>query len=114
MKLAERVKPSTAKVKANAAFWCLAAVPVIVILAMPRIVVQDGGLHMSSAMALRGLIEGWFPSLLDWRPILTPNMTVEAVLAALSTVFSADVSMRIVLIVGLIGYAAAVAALMRA
>ena len=80
----------------------------------PHIVVEDGGLHLSNAMAFRGLIGGWFPSMVSWRPVLAPNMTVEIALAALTTVMSGDLALKVVIAVGLLGYAFAVAALMRA
>jgi hypothetical protein len=86
----------------------------MVVLTTPRIVVQDGGLHLSNAVALRGLIEGWFPSLLSWREILSPNMTVEVVLAGLTSVLSADLALRLIIVIGLVGYAFAIAALVRA
>jgi hypothetical protein len=97
-----------------ATFWLIAAVPLLVLLTTPHVVVEDGGLHLSNAMALRGLIEGWFPSLVSWRPVLAPNMTVEIVLAALTTVMSGNLALKVVIAVGLLGYAFAVAALMRA
>jgi hypothetical protein len=56
-------------------------------------------------VAWRGLIEHWFPSLLSWRAILPPNMTVEVVLAGLTTVVSADTALRLVIVIGLLGYA---------
>jgi hypothetical protein len=110
MKLAERTRLDTA----SAVFWAIACVPIAVVLTTPHFVVQDGGLHLSSAVALRGLIGDWFPSLLGWRPVLSPNMTVEAVLAGLTSIVSADVALKLVVVIGLIGYAVAIAALMRA
>lgn len=98
----------------SAIFWAIALIPVLVLLTTPHVVVEDGGLHLSNAVALRGLIEGWFPSLLSWRPVLSPNITVEIVLTALTSFVSGDVALKVVLAVGLVGYAAAVAALMRA
>ena len=65
-------------------------------------------------MAWRGLIEHSFPSLLSWRAILPPNLTVEVVLAGLTTVVSADTALRLVIVIGLLGYAFAIAALIRA
>ena len=53
-------------------------------------------------------------SLVSWRPVLAPNMTVEIVLAALTMVMSGDLALKVVIVVGLVGYAVAVAALMRA
>ena len=89
-------------------------VPLLVVVTTPHIVVEDGGLHLSNAMALRGLVEGWFPSLVSWRPVLAPNSIVEIVLAGLTTVMSGDVALKVIIGVGLVGYAIAVAALMRA
>ena len=84
------------------------------VLTTPHIVVEDGGLHLSNAMALRGLIDGWFPSLVSWRPVLSPNITVEIVLAALTTVISGDPGVEGGHRCRSLGYAFAVAALMRA
>jgi hypothetical protein len=47
--LAERVRTDVG----SAIFWGIAFVPVIVFLTTPRIVLQDGGLHLSSAVAWR-------------------------------------------------------------
>jgi hypothetical protein len=85
-----------------------------VVLTTPHIVVEDGGLHLSNAMALRGLIGGWFPSMVSWRPVLAPNTTVEIVLAVLTTVMSGNLALKVVIAVGLLGFAFAVFALMRA
>ena len=82
--------------------------PLLVVLTTPHIVVEDGGLHLSNAMALRGLIGGWFPSMVSWRPVLAPNMTVEIVLAVLTTVMSGDLALKVVIAVGLLGFAFAV------
>ena len=110
MKVAERARTHVG----SATFWVIALVPVVVFLTTPRIVLQDGGLHLANAVAWRGLIENWFPSLLSWRAILPPNLTVEVVLAGLTTIVSADTALRLVIVIGLLGYALAVAALIRA
>lgn len=98
----------------SAIFWGIAVIPFIVLVTTPHIVVEDGGLHLSNAVALRGLVDGWFPSLITWRPVLSPNITVEIALAALTAVVSGDVALKVVIGIGLIGYAIAVAVLMRA
>lgn len=95
-------------------FWIIALVPAIVLVSNPHVVVEDGGLHLSNAMALRGLIDGWFPSLIGWRAVLAPNIVVEFTLTALTAVVTADVALKVVIVVGLVGYAISVAALMRA
>lgn len=43
----------------------------------------DGGLHLASTEALRGLVEGRRMGLVEWQAVLAPNLTVEAVLATL-------------------------------
>jgi hypothetical protein len=110
VKLAERTRLDIA----SAMFWAIACVPVAVVLATPRLVVQDGGLHLANAVAFRGLMSDWFPSLVSWRPVLSPNMTVEVFLAGLTSIVSADTALRLVVVIGLIGYAVAVAALIHA
>ncbi|GAB91324.1 hypothetical protein [Gordonia rhizosphera] len=94
-------------------FWMIAMIPVIVVLIPNNLVLQDGGLHIDSSTALRGLINGWFPNLLEWQS-LSPNTTVEALLALLTSYLSADVSLRLVAVLGLFGFAWGVVALMRA
>jgi hypothetical protein len=95
------------------AFWAIAIVPVIVVMTTPHVVVQDGGLHFANTVALRGLFEHWFPNYLTARPTLQPNITVEGALTLLTMVTSADNALKIVLILGLLGYAVAVATLAR-
>ena len=55
------------------AFWGISAVPVIVVLALPVLVLEDGGLHISNAVATNGLIRDWWPALLEWRPPFFPT-----------------------------------------
>jgi hypothetical protein len=88
-------------------------VPVLAVLTVHPLVLQDGGLHLSNAVAWRGLVNGWWPGLLEWRTLLAPNMTVELALLGLTHLLSGDAAVRIVVAIGLVGYAAAVAVLMR-
>jgi hypothetical protein len=95
-------------------YWAIAAVPVVVVLAVPQLVLEDGGLHLSNATALRGLIHGWWPDLLTWRAALNPNTTGELSLLGLTSFLGPDAALRIATIMGMLGYAGAVAMLVRA
>ena len=37
------------------AFWAISAVPVIIVVTLPTLVLEDGGLHISNAVAMNGL-----------------------------------------------------------
>lgn len=96
------------------AFWLIAAVPVIVVLIVPALVVQDGGLHISNAVALQGLIEGRWPLELEWRTALAPNTTVELALLGLIQLTSADIAVRVIVVLTMLAHAMVVALLTRA
>ncbi len=96
------------------AYGALAAIPVVAILRLPALASQDGGLHLASAVAVDGLLAGRWPGLLEWKAILSPNLTIELVLVALLKLFSPDAALRITVGAALILFAVAVAALTRA
>ncbi|GAA4903481.1 hypothetical protein EV188_10419 [Actinomycetospora succinea] len=85
----------------------VAAVPVVVVLLPAQLVVMDGGLHLSSSVALRGMLGGQWPDLLVWRPGLPPNLLVELLLGATSGVLDADVVVRGAVVLALVGFAVA-------
>lgn len=92
----------------------VAAVPVVVVMLPTQLVVMDGGLHLSSSVALRGMLAGAWPGLLEWRPGLPPNLLVELALAATSGVVDGDVVVRATVVLALVGFAAGAIALVRA
>ncbi|MEJ2862469.1 hypothetical protein [Actinomycetospora flava] len=92
----------------------VAAVPVVVVLLPAQLVVMDGGLHLSSSVALRGMLAGRWPDLLVWHPGLPPNLLVELLLGATSGVLDADVVVRGTVVLALVGFAAGAVALVRA
>lgn len=96
------------------AYWTLAAVPVVVTLFLPALALTDGGLHLASATAVNGLLDGRWPGLVQWTASLPPNVTMEALLAVLIRVMDAEWALRLVACLLLLGFAAAAAALVRA
>ncbi|MHC1562732.1 hypothetical protein ACR9E3_27530 [Actinomycetospora sp. C-140] len=92
----------------------VAAVPVVAVLLPAQLVVMDGGLHLSSSVALRSTVTGRWPELLSWRPGLPPNLTVELLMAALSGLVDPDVAVRAVVVLALVGFAVAAVVLVRA
>lgn len=94
-------------------YWVLAAVPVVVVLFVPQLVLQDGGLHLASASAFEGLLSGRWPELLSWRPGLPPNLLVELLLLGLLQLVDPNWALRIVTVLALGGFAAAGAVLAR-
>lgn len=90
------------------------AVPVVVLLLPRQLVLMDGGLHLASATAVRGVLTGRWPDLVEWRPVLAPNLVVEAVIAVLSGVLDADTTIRILAVAVVVGASAAALALARA
>ncbi|WP_018331562.1 hypothetical protein [Actinomycetospora chiangmaiensis] len=110
----EDVEPSS-----GSRWWFVphAAVTAVVVagLAIPRqLVLMDGGLHLSSATALRGLVDGRWGDLLTWRPVLAPNLTVEALALVLTPVLDGDVVVRGLAVVVVLGFSGAVLLLARA
>jgi hypothetical protein len=97
-----------------AMYWVVAFVPVAMIVLVPQLVVQDGGLHLSSAAAVGGLLGGQWSDLLTWRPGLPPNLTVELLFAGLTRIMDPNWALKLVVVVALLGFAAAAAALARA
>lgn len=95
-------------------YCMLSVIPVLAVLRLPAFASQDGGLHLASAVAVNGLLEGRWPGLLEWKATVSPNLTVELVLAALLKLFSPDAALRITIVTAMIFFAVAVAALTRA
>jgi hypothetical protein len=96
------------------AFWGISAVPVIVVLALPVLVLEDGGLHIANAVAMNGLIRDWWPALLEWRLTLLPYLTSEVALTGLIQAMDGDTALKVIAAIGLMAYSLAVASLMRA
>ena len=96
------------------AFWAISAVPVIIVVTLPTLVLEDGGLHISNAVAMNGLIRGWWPAVVEWRPALLPYLTSELSLTGLIQVVDGDTALKVVAAIGLIAYSLGVASLMRA
>ena len=91
----------------------LAVVPTLAVLWLPALALQDGGLHLASAVAVDGLLERHWTGLLEWKATIAPNVTIELVLLVLLKLFSADVALRILVVTATIFFAVAVAALTR-
>lgn len=100
--------------RAETLFWVVAAIPVSLVLLVPQLVVQDGGLHLASAAAMEGLLVGRWPDLLVARPGLHPNLLVELLLLALVQVLDGNWALRVVVVLALVGFAAAGRAIARA
>lgn len=81
---------------------------------LPRLVVQDGGLHLTAATALGQLRSGDFAASIEFRPGLPPNTVLELVLLGLLQVFSAGVALKIVVAALLVGFALAARSLVTA
>jgi hypothetical protein len=94
-------------------YSALSFVPILPALWLPAFALQDGGLHLASAVAVDGLLEGRWTGLLEWKATVSPNVTIELVLVALLKLFSPDVTLRIMIIAAMIFFAVAVAALTR-
>jgi hypothetical protein len=110
-----QVKIAGTDVRAGSlAFWGISAIPVIVVLALPALVLQDGGLHIANAVAMNGLIRGWWPALVEWRPALLPYLTSDVALTGLIQVMDGNTALKVVAAIGLIAFSLAVASLMRA
>src|SRR4051794_35156163 len=90
------------EVVATVAVALVAAVPVVVVLLPAQLVVMDGGLHLSSSVALRGMLAGRWPELLTSRPGLPPNLLVELLLAGTSGVLDGDVVVRGTVVLALV------------
>jgi hypothetical protein len=95
------------------AYCTLSFVPILAVLWVPAFALQDGGLHLASAVAVDGLLEGRWTGLLEWKATVSPNVTIELVLVALLKLFSPDVALRIMIIAAMMFFAVAVAALTR-
>jgi hypothetical protein len=94
-------------------YSALSFVPILPVLWLPAFTLQDGGLHLASAVAVDGLLEGRWTDLLEWKATVSPNVGIEFVLVALLKLFSPDVALRIMIIAAMIFFAVAVAALTR-
>ncbi len=115
VKQTKRAARSTAERRSwgDLLYWSLSAVPVAVVLALPATVVGAAGLHLASAAALNGLIDGRWPNLLHWVPTVHPNLGVEALLAGLIRIMDPGWAVRLVVCVALVGFSLAAAALAR-
>lgn len=92
---------------AESGFWLVAAAPCIAVLALPELVVQDGGLHLSSATALGELFAGDFRDVIEVRAVVPPNLTVEVLLLGLLHVMGPGWALKLVVVAVLAGFAAA-------
>lgn len=104
----------TRRAWAEAGFWLVALAPVLAIVVLPRLVVQDGGLHLTAATALGQLWSGDFAGSIEFRPGLPPNTVLELVLLGLLQIFSAGVALKIVVAALLLGFALAARSLVTA
>lgn len=116
---AEPVSPRESRPAVSARWWLLvhAAVTAVVVgvLCAPRqLVLMDGGLHLSSAAAVRGLAAGRWTDLLTWKVVVAPNLLVEVLTFGLATWLDGDVVVRGVAILLVLGFSAAVLGLARA
>jgi hypothetical protein len=96
------------------AYWALAAIPVAVTLFLPALAITDGGLHLASAAAVNGLIDGRWTGLVQWTGTLPPNLLVEALLALLVRIMDAELALRLVACLLLLGFAAGARAFVKA
>lgn len=95
----------TKRSAAEFAFWAAALAPALFVLTLPAVPLQDGGLHLSSATALQQVAGGEFPTVLQWRPGLPPNLTVEIVLAGLLSVVPPGPALKAVVVAVLVLFA---------
>jgi hypothetical protein len=110
----EPAPPAGRTVQWQIIVYCtLSFVPILAVLWVPAFALQDGGLHLASAVAVDGLLEGRWTDLLEWKATVSPNVTIELVLVALLKLFGPDVALRIMIIAAIIFFAIAVAALTR-
>jgi hypothetical protein len=94
-------------------YCILSSVPILAVLWVPAFALQDGGLHLASAVAVDGLLEGRWTDLLEWKATVSPNITIELVLVVLLKLFSPDIALRVMIIAAIVFFAVAVAALTR-
>jgi len=92
---------------AETSFWVVAAAPVVAVLLLPELVLQDGGLHLSSATTLGQVFTGEYGGIIEWRPGVPPNLTVELVLLGLLHVLDAGLALKVLVCALLIGFAMA-------
>jgi hypothetical protein len=95
-------------------YWVLAAIPVAVTLFLPALVITDGGLHLESAVALNGLVDGRWTGLVNWTGTVPPNLLVEVALAVLIRIMDPEWALRLVACVLLLGFAAGARAVVKA
>lgn len=88
-------------------YWSVALVPVAFVLLLPALVLQDGGLHLSSAAVLEGLLTGRWTELIDPRPGLPPNLLVELLMLGLIQFLDPNWALRVVVVLALLAFAAA-------
>jgi hypothetical protein len=92
---------------AEIVFWLVALAPVLAVLTLPIMVVDDGPLHVSSAAALDYQINGTFGDVLTWRAILPPNLTAELALIGLLHIASPVWALKVFVVAVLVGFALA-------
>jgi hypothetical protein len=92
---------------AELVFIVVALAPVVAILTLPILVLQDGGLHLASASALQYLLTGDFDDVLTWRPGLPPNLTAELVLLGLMQVLPPSWALKLLVAAILVGFTVA-------
>ncbi|HEY5185764.1 MAG TPA: hypothetical protein VIM19_12850 [Actinomycetes bacterium] len=97
----------TRRVGSEVVFWVVALAPVLVVLLLPRVVLQDGGLHLSAANALSMQLRGELGDVITWRAGLPPNLLSEVALLALLQVLPASWALKVLVAGILVGFAVA-------
>lgn len=93
------------KVMSEVGFWIVAVAPVLSVIALPVVVLQDGGLHLSAATALGELLADGFSDVIVWRPGIPPNITVEFALLGLLQVLPPVWALKLLVAAILMGFA---------
>ena len=102
-----RVRGLASPILGEILLWVVALAPVLAVLTVPILVLEDGGLHLTSASSLEYLLTGRFSDVLAWRPGVPPNLTVEIVLLGLLQVLPPIWALKVVVAAVLVGFALA-------